>query len=1006
MLLKPWYDVIKPRKEFGEHMIPEVMEFVVHLDKVRDGMEIEEYTQPALFFARTYLTSGLMNFATEVIRQLSGEKLETHAVFHLAARAGGGKTHALTALYHLVMHGAEAHPWTGISPILAKAGVTAIPKAKTAMFIGTEFDMQKGRGGKRGEPLRKTPWGEIAFQLGGKEAFAKIAEYDETLRAPDAEIVHDMLSQHQPCLILFDDLLTYLARYRTPEMAEQVCLFLKILSQQVRTLNRTALVMTSPFSESLPESPENQLLASCRQVIESISKPVVISTDRDHAEMIRRRLFHWNAEMLSQDGSLLLPREALETCTTYAAWTRTYRSQLPPWFAFDQAEIVFLETYPFHPGVLSVFERKWKTLPSFQHIRGLLRMLALWLANEYQEGYSKTYSDPLIGLGTAPLDDPDFRAAVREQLGDDRRLDSPIMADIGGRNAFAPRLDNDSVDDTIKHNRLHVKAATTIFFESKGGMSEGGISDASEPEIRLAVGEPDINNHDIETVLNTLINRCYFLVRDDKRYRFSLSPNLNKLFADHTPGIHTRHINERVKHEIEAVFANSELMVLFPKTSSDIPDRPMLTLVVLFPECGRHNPQTLSLIESCTASCGQAARIFKSALVWVIPDDHARLSEEVRTLLTWEDIQEELSANSTLLPNQSVVEQLRIAAQVAGNIKASQKNLQEMVWQIYKYLALLNAESHIEFIDMGKPHPSLASSLLVLIVNQLRLFDYIADSVSPRFLTRNYPASLKNKEWTTKAVWEMFFTSPLFPRLLNQEIIKETIAKGASNGVLAYVGPKHGEKYEPFLYRKNLAVADVELSDERYILTPEAVEEYLSQVQRTLTTLTIDQPHVNITAGEKMTFTVRAWDEDGEEMKHNVSWEATGGTIDQNGVFTAGEKDGSNFEVRAHAGKKTAWVKVTILSKKAEAAGPIELPRFENPPPPPAPTHASWSGDISGDIWNPFYQRVLSRFAAEYAVTINVRIDCAKESGIVQEDIDALKASLRELGLPGDIQER
>src|SRR3989442_9053160 len=35
-----------------------------------------------------------------------------------------------------------------------------------SVFVGTEFDPIAGRGGKDGTPIRKTPWGEIAFQLG------------------------------------------------------------------------------------------------------------------------------------------------------------------------------------------------------------------------------------------------------------------------------------------------------------------------------------------------------------------------------------------------------------------------------------------------------------------------------------------------------------------------------------------------------------------------------------------------------------------------------------------------------------------------------------------------------------------------------------------------------------------------------------------------------------------------------------------------------------------------
>ena len=61
--------------------------------------------------------------------------------------------------------------------------------------------------------------------------------------------------------------------------------------------------------------------------------------------------------------------------------------------------------------LLSVFERKWQSLPRFQKTRGVLRLLALWVSHAYNRGYKGAHRDPLIGLGTAPLDDPYFRAA-------------------------------------------------------------------------------------------------------------------------------------------------------------------------------------------------------------------------------------------------------------------------------------------------------------------------------------------------------------------------------------------------------------------------------------------------------------------------------------------------------------------------------------------------------------------------------------------------------------------
>ena len=83
--------------------------------------------------------------------------------------------------------------WQGVSAILDQAQVKQVPKAATAVFVGTEFDSLTGRGGKDGEPLRKTPWGEIAWQLGGEKAFAAVARHDEEGVAPGGDVIRGIL---------------------------------------------------------------------------------------------------------------------------------------------------------------------------------------------------------------------------------------------------------------------------------------------------------------------------------------------------------------------------------------------------------------------------------------------------------------------------------------------------------------------------------------------------------------------------------------------------------------------------------------------------------------------------------------------------------------------------------------------------------------------------------------------------------------------------------------------
>src|SRR5947209_571624 len=162
--LKPWYDVVELREDLRENRPLDASEFAVHLDQIRDGRAPRDYTEPERFFDRTYMTGSLLDLSSQVLRRLSGIRVETSALFNMATQFGGGKSHSLTALYHLARNGEKAKAWNGVSRILAKAEIKTVPEAAVAVFVGTEFDPIAGRGAE-GEPRRKPIWGEIAWQL-------------------------------------------------------------------------------------------------------------------------------------------------------------------------------------------------------------------------------------------------------------------------------------------------------------------------------------------------------------------------------------------------------------------------------------------------------------------------------------------------------------------------------------------------------------------------------------------------------------------------------------------------------------------------------------------------------------------------------------------------------------------------------------------------------------------------------------------------------------------------
>jgi len=806
MAMKPWYKIITPREDLRDGKPLDASEFAVHLGHVRDGRAPAVYQNPAEFFERTFLTKNLRELTAQVVRRLSSVKVETSAIFNLSTQFGGGKTHSLTLLYHLAQNGDAAKSWKGVSGILQDSGMATVPTAATAIFVGTEFDSITGRGGTDGTPLRKTPWGEIAFQIGGAEGFKLVEEHEKALTAPGGDVIERMLPKGKPALLLLDELMNYVSRSRKSGLAAQLYTFLHNLSEVSRARDNVVLAVSIPASELEMTAEDQSDFERFKKLLDRLGKAVIMSAEAETSEIIRRRLFEWNG----------LPKEAIGTVEEYEAWLLSNKQQLPSWFPVENAREALKASYPFHPSLLSVFERKWQGLPRFQQTRGVLRLLALWVSKAYSEGYKGAHKDPLISLGTAPLEDPLFRAALFEQLGE-ARLEPAVTTDIAGKDhAHALRLDAEATPE-LKKARLHRKVATTILFESNGGQQRG---EATLPEVRLAVAEPGLDIGNVEQCLEALTDSCYFLAAEKNRYRFSFQPNLNKLLADRRASVSAPAIEEVVRKEIQKVFGAGSGVerVYFPKKSNEVPDRPVLTLAVLAPENTAPEPATKNLITSMTTESGSSSRTFKSALIWAAPEDSTSLLEEARKLLAWKDIEGdagELKLDET---------QQR---QLAENAKRAERDLRESVWRAYKNIFLLADDNSLRKIDLGLVHSSAANSLVELILSRLKQEDIVVDGVSPNFLTRYWPPALP--EWSTKSVRDAFYASPKFPRLLKPDAVKDTISRGLDGGTIAYVGKASDGAYEPFVYKRSLSANDVEIADDVYLIVRERADEYVAK---------------------------------------------------------------------------------------------------------------------------------------------------------------------------------
>jgi hypothetical protein len=572
----------------------------------------------------------------------------------------------------------------------------------------------------------------------------------------------------------------------------------------------------------------------------------------------------------------------------------------------------------------------------------------------------------LITLGSAPLAYNLFRAAVFEQLGE-QRLEAAILSDIAGEEAHAVRMDAEA-PETLKGARLYQKTATTVFFESSGGQVH---KEATLPEIRLAVGEPGLDIGNVETVLENLVRRCYYLDAKGTAYWISHRPTLNKILADRRAALSgpeaDEAIREKVRQTIREVFKPGPALDrrFFPETSGDIPDAPTLTLVVLAPEHGWENASreaTQRLVNSMIQEYGGRGRTFKSGLLFAVAEGGAALADEAKTLLALESL-EEPTEQELLKLEPSQIQELK------DKKRRSERNLKEGVWRAYRRVLLL-AEDGIREVDLGLLHPSAAESLVGLIIARLKQEGLVEESISPDFLIRNWPPAIT--EWSTKALRNMFFASPRFPRLLNPDVLRETISKATAQGIFAYAiknpdGRLIVVDHPPTQY-------SVEISENVFILRevpPPA-----------LTTLRIDPEMARVRPGERITFRVIGLDQHNRQVElSDVVWSAEGGSIDQEGCFKAGEDEGE-FLVNVSASSLNA--RAVVIVTKA---------------PQPLKSRLSWEGELPPQKWMNFYMKVLTHFATDASLRLRVSFEVAPEAGITQTRLEEIKAALQELRL-------
>jgi len=169
--------------------------------------------------------------------------------------------------------------------------------------------------------------------------------------------------------------------------------------------------------------------------------------------------------------------------------------------------------------------------------------------------------------------------------------------------------------------------------------------------------------------------------------------------------------------------------------------------------------------------------------------------------------------------------------QVKSSLDRAKHDLIEAVWRTYKHVLLLDKEGNFKVTDLGLPNSSQETSMVALILRNLKTDGDLLDAIAPGYLLRNWPNAFV--EWSTKSLRDAFFASPQLVRLVQADALKDTIARGVHEGTLAYVGKKPGGGYDPFHFEDGgFNAASVEFTDDMFIIKDEVAEEYRKSLER------------------------------------------------------------------------------------------------------------------------------------------------------------------------------
>lgn len=654
--LKPWVEVALPHTDVIANRFKE-SEFAADLFAVDAGLAAEVgegYATPASFYKLTFLTEGLKRVLSTAILRLAGQGGDP--VIGLQTSFGGGKTHTMLALFHLVQHlqdGGDPRDLPGLGALMDKLGVAALPVAQKAVFVGSSkgTDVSLTR---KGAPRIHTLWGYVAWRLAKDAGLALMADAEAARTNPGSELLVELFRLAGPSVILLDEL-TMFARQLDDDRFEALLSFIQSLTEAAKMVPGILIVGSLPESNAEAGGVKGEAaLLRLEKIFGRVQSAWLPASGDETYEIIRRRLF----QPLDEEGE----KARDETVRAFHELYRRNPAEFPP----EAKEARYLEllrlSYPIHPELFDRLSKDWASLEKFQRTRGVLR----FMANVIGVLWHERVADPLITPARVRVAHERIRASVLYPL--DPAFGSVVDKEVDGDSSLPARMETNP-SRRITQAKAATRAARSVFLCTAPlvGQPNAGLTGQG---LRLACAEPGDQLAIFGEALRELSERATYLYEEGGRYWFSTQPTLNRLAEDRAKNLPDHEVDEAIVdilREDTRQKASFSRVFTAPDDPTSIDEAASLSLVILNPlltHAGKgpvSSPATNAVVDTLTR-CRAAQRRLRNTLIFVAADDPALATarEVMRRALAWASI-----GNDGRLQQQMTTHQIKDATDKA-----------------------------------------------------------------------------------------------------------------------------------------------------------------------------------------------------------------------------------------------------------------------------------------------------------------------------------------------------